>query len=223
MAPRLRLFYGGTFDPVHAGHLGIARAARDACDADLWFVPAADPPHKRARADGAQRSAMLELAIAARRRLHVDRREFARAGASYTVDTLRELRAEAGPDAPLAWLVGGDSLRQLDSWHQWRALFGLAHLLVAERPDAAGGRVPLVDAAPAVAAEVAPRLCAPAELHAAAAGRVAILPLPVPFPQSSTAIRAAIAAGDPGWRAQLPEAVAAYIDRHRLYARVDGA
>src|SRR5688572_722316 len=96
----LVLCYGGTFDPVHTGHLAIARAVRDALHADVHLLPAADPPHKGAtHADAAQRARMLELAVGDRhtddgRGLVVDRRELQRAGPSYTIDTLHELRAE---------------------------------------------------------------------------------------------------------------------------------
>ena len=93
----LRLYYGGTFDPVHEGHLAIARAARDELGVDVRFVPAADPPHRALTgADAEQRGRMLDLAVAGEHGLRVDRRELLRAGVdpsrpSYTVDTLREL------------------------------------------------------------------------------------------------------------------------------------
>lgn len=233
----LHLFYGGTFDPVHCGHVGIACAARDLFDAEVALVPAADPPHKRANADAAQRATMLELAIAARPGLRVDRRELAREGASYTVDTLRGIRRELGDAVPVAWLIGGDSLRQLASWHDWRQLFALAHLVVVERPHAAGGTAPLAEVAPEVEAEVAPRRRAAADLSGAPAGFVATLPLDRAWPQSSSAIRSAIAAaaaaadgcddagaGDAGgWRDQVPAAVAAFITRQRLYGCAAGA
>ena len=123
-AIRLRVCYGGTFDPVHNGHVAVACAARDALDADVFLLPAHDPPHKGpTRADAMQRAAMLQLALADEPRLHVDARELRRSGPSYTVDTLAELRAELGARAPIAWLVGADSLRQLHPWHRWRALF----------------------------------------------------------------------------------------------------
>jgi nicotinate-nucleotide adenylyltransferase len=154
----LRICYGGTFDPVHNGHLAVARAARDAAGADVYLLPAADPPHKGpTHADARQRACMLELAVAGEPGLRVDRRELQRPGPSYTVETLRELRAELGDARPIAWLVGGDSLGQLQSWHRWRDLFGLAHLLVAQRPGSPIAPAALARIAPAVAQEVAPR------------------------------------------------------------------
>ncbi len=130
----LAIWYGGTFDPVHNGHLAIARAAADTFGVPVTLVPAADPPHRTAPgADAAQRAHMLDLAVAGDRRLRVDRRELQRAGPSWTVDTLRELRAERGAAAPLALLVGADSFRSLPTWKHWRQLPELAHFIVAGR------------------------------------------------------------------------------------------
>lgn len=212
--PGLNVLYGGTFDPVHLGHLAVARHARDALDATVALMPARDPPHRGAtRADARQRAAMLDLAIQGEPRLRVDRRELHREGPSYTVDTLRALREEVGANAPWAILVGGDSLRTLDSWHQWRALFDLAHVVVAERA-AIDGRDALP---PAVAEEIRMRRSDdPRALHASAAGRILLLGQPL-WPQSATDIRHRIASGAP-WRDQVPPAVAGYITRHGLYA-----
>ena len=104
------------------------------------------------------RARMLDLAVAGEPGLKVDRRELRREGPSYTVDTLRELRAELGPHEPIVWMLGGDSLLQLDTWHRWQELFEYAHVLAVARPgshldadtDRRAGRR-------AVHAEVAPR------------------------------------------------------------------
>jgi nicotinate-nucleotide adenylyltransferase len=134
----LRILYGGTFDPVHDGHLGVARHARDALDAEVRLMPAADPPHKGpTHATAAQRAAMLHLAVAGESGLRVDLRELERHCPSYTVDTLRALRAEVGPSQPWAILVGADSFCSLDSWSRWRELFDLAHIVVAARAGSA--------------------------------------------------------------------------------------
>ena len=120
----LRIYYGGTFDPVHLGHLAIARAARDELQVAVRLLPAADPPHRAVPgATAEQRFAMLSLAIGDEPGLLLDHRELDRAvrfpgRPSYTVDTLRELRGELGPSRPLAWLVGADSLLGLPSWHE---------------------------------------------------------------------------------------------------------
>lgn len=213
----LRVCFGGTFDPVHAGHLAIARAARDVLHAQVWLVPAHDPPHKpETRADAAQRVAMLELALAGEAGLHLDRRELARPGPSYTVDTLAELRAELGEALPIAWLVGSDALLQLHTWHRWQDLFELAHVVAVQRPGAPIDAAMLRASAPAVLAELDQRWLPPSALHESASGGFALLPLALPRPESSTELRRRIRSGDP-WQDWVPPAVAAYIERHRLY------
>ena len=214
----LGLFYGGTFDPVHNGHLAVARAARDALGARVFLQPAADPPHKDAtHADAGQRARMLDLAVAGETGLKVDRRELRRQGPSYTVDTLRELRDEFGAAAPLAWLVGGDSLGELDTWHRWRELFSLAHVIAVQRPGAPIDAATLATRAPAVHAEIGPRWRALDALAAAPAGGFAVLPMQELRPESSTELRLRIAAGA-DWRGWVPPSVASFIDRHRLYS-----
>jgi nicotinate-nucleotide adenylyltransferase len=215
--------FGGTFDPVHNGHLAIARAARDALAADVHLLPAADPPHKGARgADAEQRAAMLALALDGERGLRLDRRELRRPGPSWTVDTLRELRAEHGIDAPIAWMIGGDSLAALDTWKEWRALFALAHLIAVERPGTRLDADGLARRAPAVQAEAAGRWRTLAALRAAPAGGLAVLPLSELRPEASTELRRRIRTGEP-WREWVPPAVAAYIVRHGLYRSRGGA
>lgn len=214
---KLLACYGGSFDPVHDGHLAVARAVRDALDAEVALFPAADPPHKsRTHADAGTRADLLELAVADERGLRVDRRELRRAGPSYTVDTLRELRGECGPGRPIAWIVGGDSLLQLDSWHQWRALFDSAHVLAVERPGARLDPAAIERQAPLVAAEIGPRRVDPATLQGSPAGGYAMLALPGLRPESSTEVRRRIAAGEP-WQAMVPAAVAAEIEGRGLY------
>lgn len=214
----LRVFYGGSFDPVHNGHLAVARAARDALDARVLLVPAGDPPHKSDTcASAEQRARMLDLAIEGEPGLAVDRRELLRAGPSYTVDTLTALRVELGEAAPIAWLVGADSLRQLHSWHRWKRLFDLAHMVIVERPDAALDAASLRRDAPEVLAEITPRLCSPAALAALPSGACCVLPMPELRPESSSQLRRRIEAGDPGWPEWVPPAVADYILEQGLY------
>lgn len=208
----LAVYYGGTFDPVHAGHLAVAIAARDALAVPVTFVPAADPPHRPAPgAEAEQRATMLELAIAGQPGLQVDRREFLRDAPSWTVVTLEGLRAEHGPDRPLAWLLGADAFRGLPSWHRWRELAGLAHLIVAVR----AGHVlhPLPEE---LAEHFSGRWTTGVDdLGTTPAGRVHRLEM-TPHPASSTRVRANLRdGGEPGdW---LPAAVADHIARHRLY------
>jgi len=214
----LVLCYGGTFDPVHNGHLAIAAAVRDALDAEVHLIPAADPPHKGpTHADAEQRAAMLQLAVDGERGLLVDRRELRREGPSYTVDTLRELRAELRPHVPLVWMIGSDSLFELDSWHLWRELFDFAHILAVGRPGARIDEATIAARAPAVHAEIAPRWRLPAQLHAMPAGGFAEFRLASERPESSTELRRRIREATPAWRDWVPPAVAAYIAAHGLY------
>ncbi|WP_241235967.1 nicotinate-nucleotide adenylyltransferase [Xanthomonas sp. BRIP62411] len=215
---RLHLYYGGTFDPIHLGHLAIACAARDELGARVHLVPAADPPHRPAPgATAAQRARMLELALADTPGLVLDTRELRRAGQggapSYTVDTLRELRAELGPTTPIAWLLGADAFVGLSSWHHWQALFELAHFVVAERPGA-----PLdLGQAPQLAQAVQGRWTASAsELGTAPAGRLWRLHQPLRG-ESASAVRARIAGGGSDWQALVPASVAAFIVHEGLY------
>lgn len=208
--------YGGTFDPVHLGHLAIAMAVRDALGVPVALVPAADPPHKdHTHAAAVHRRRMLELAIAGERGLRVDARELGREGPSYTVDTLRALRDECGPSRPLVWVIGADSLAQLPGWHRWRELFHFGHVLAVARPGHA------LDAAiPGDAGDASfllDRVREPRGLLEAPAGGLALLPVDPLRTESSTAVRERIAAGA-HWEALVPPPVAAYIDRHRLYA-----
>jgi nicotinate-nucleotide adenylyltransferase len=210
----LLLLYGGTFDPVHRGHLSIAGSARDALNVPVHLMPAADPPHRTPPgADAHQRARMLELAVAGERGLVVDRRELEREGRSYTIDTLSALRGSIGDRRPVALLLGADSFIGLPTWKGWRALFDLAHFVVAERPGS-----PL-DAGlpPGFADEIAARLTTDAaELRTRPAGRVLRLRQPL-VETSATHVRALIGSGG-DWQTLVPPPVAGYIIRHRLYA-----
>ena len=128
--------FGGTFDPVHYGHL---RTALEVCEAlaldELRFVPCSIPPHRaQPRVSAAQRLAMLELALEdSDPRLRLDDRELRRSGPSFMVDTLDSVRVEK-PGRPLCLIVGNDAFQGLPAWHRWRELFKLAHVIVMERP-----------------------------------------------------------------------------------------
>ncbi|RMH91164.1 nicotinate-nucleotide adenylyltransferase [Lysobacter pythonis] len=211
----LRIQYGGSFDPVHEGHLAVARAARDALAAGVWLMPAGDPPHKGPTAvDAARRREMLALAVAGEPGLAVDERELRREGPSYTIDTLIELRAGLGTDAPLAILVGADSFLALPGWRRWYELAGFAHLVIAERPGSGFDPAALP---PELAAFAAGRWAAAAgELARTPTGLLYRLALPL-RPESSSELRRRIAGHDPRWREWVPPAVADYIVRHRLY------
>ena len=209
----LAVFYGGTFDPVHCGHLHIARSARDHLQATIRMMPAADPPHRPPPgASSLHRAAMLDAAVTGETGLQVDRRELRRDSPSYSVDTLRGIRAQWGVDAPVALLIGADSLVGLPQWKDWRTLFDLAHFVVAARPGAApDGRLP----APLPAFLQERWTDSVADLLSSPAGRVLSLHNPL-HQGSATGVRTLIAAGKP-WRHLVPEPVADYIERHGLY------
>ena len=194
---------GGTFDPVHIGHLRVACEAAEALNAQVRLVPAQVPPHRPAPvASAAQRVRMLQLALAGQQRLMLDTRELERAGPSYTFDTLQSLRAEFGDSRPLILLLGADAFAGLPSWHRWRELFELAHIAVLTRPGHAAAR------SAELSAVSAPRRTERVQdLRERPAGGVfemAVTPLEI----SASAVRALLAAGrDPRWL--LPDALCA--------------
>lgn len=203
--------FGGAFDPVHFGHL---RTALEVCQSlglhELRLVPTGRPPHRDPpHAGAAQRLAMLELATADQPGLIVDPRELHREGPSYSVLTLRELRAAAGA-TPVCMVLGRDAFYGLDRWWRWEEVLDLCHLVVVER---AQGVAP-----PAMAALLEERRCGGAAQLAARPSGL-ILPLSVTrLDISATDIRAQVAAGRSP-RYLLPDAVYDYIRRHGLYSQ----
>ncbi len=181
--------FGGTFDPVHLGHLSVAWEAAELLDADVRLMPASVPPHRPAPiANAPQRAAMLRAALQEQSRLTLDTRELERSGPSYTIDTLTELRAEQG-DRPLVLLIGADAFVGLPTWHRWRELFDVAHIGLLSRPGVEATMPEELEA------EVAPRLVADAAvLHAWPAGKVIELAV-TPLEISATRIRELLAAG----------------------------
>ena len=134
---------GGTFDPIHCGHLVIAEEARVRLDlAEVRFIPAGQPPHKLAHAvsPAADRLAMIERAIAGNPAFTVSTLEIERTGPSYTVDTLSQVAEAEGSDCAVHFIVGGDALPDLLSWYAPDRLLELCTLVVVRRPD-----VPPVD------------------------------------------------------------------------------
>lgn len=130
--------FGGSFDPVHYGHLILAELCREACELDeVRLVPASVPPHKqdRGRASGEHRIEMLKLAIGGNPHLCVWDGEIARGGVSYTIETLREIRAKQ-PDDELFFLMGADSLFDLPNWREPTEICELATIVVVDRPGA---------------------------------------------------------------------------------------
>jgi len=132
---RLIGLLGGTFDPIHYGHLRIALDVQQALDlTEVRMIPCYLPPHREEpSASAQQRLAMLHLAVASETSLVVDEREFIRGGPSYTIDTLVSLRADYPSDA-LCLILGSDAFEGLHQWYQWQRILSLAHIVVAYRP-----------------------------------------------------------------------------------------
>ena len=210
--------FGGTFDPIHYGHLRLAQEILETAKlGEIRFVPSGTPPHRgRPGADPHHRVEMVKLAIAGNDRFSVDDRETRRAGAGYTFDTLTELRRELGTQRPIALLVGADAFLDLATWHRWRQLFDLAHIVVAYRPgypiDTWQARMP-----EPLAHEYAARyMQQPLAVHLAPAGGIAAVSM-TGLDISATFVRTAVHAGSSP-RYLLPDAVLDYIQTHRLYS-----
>lgn len=200
--------FGGTFDPVHNAHLQLAHAALAALPvAEIRLIPAARPPHREPpQASDRHRLAMLQAALQGEEKLRADDRELQRQGPSWTVDTLRSLRADYGAERSLILLLGSDALASLAGWREWQCLPELAHLVVFSRPG---------HALTAPAGLAVTRLHRAEQLLDAPAG--GLLPLVhAETPLSATAVRAALRAGKlpSDW---LPAEVLAYIETHSLY------
>lgn len=133
---------GGSFNPIHCGHMNLARAALESALADeVLFLPTGNPPHKRdGLADKSDRFAMVELALEGETRMKASREEVDRQGVIYTVDTLTRLH-EAMPDAALYYLIGADTLLQLHTWRQPEKVIRLCTFLLAMRPGESGQEV----------------------------------------------------------------------------------
>jgi nicotinate-nucleotide adenylyltransferase len=218
---------GGSFDPVHLGHVALAELfARLLRPDELRILPVGKPWQKASglQAGDNERIAMLELAFAHLQGVMIDRREILRTTPTYTVETLRELRAELGPDTSIVFLMGADQLGNLNSWRDWESLFDLANFGVAARP---GYRLDAQALPPPVAAALAARRAAPEQVRDSAAGRVCVAET-LAVDISATQVRAALHAGVENGtkhgagagidvRALVAPQVLDYIQQHNLY------
>jgi nicotinate-nucleotide adenylyltransferase len=206
---------GGTFDPIHFGHLRLAEEAREALGlARVRVIPAGRPPHRERPGTSAEdRLRMTAIALGDQAYFELDDAEVRADQPSYTVPTLERLRCELGAERPLVLLLGIDAFLGLASWHRWRDLFALAHIGVATRPgyvlDASA-----MDAG--LAAEFRTRRQAsPAALNTAPNGH--IVPFEItPLAISATDVRERLAQGRSA-RFLLPAEVLDYIQTHHLY------
>ena len=211
-SPRPLGLLGGAFDPVHIGHLRGAIAVREELQLErVDFIPAAQSPLKSgAELTAEHRLAMLQLAVRDVSGLDVDARELERPGPSYTVDTLKALRAEYGAARPLLWIVGSDILTTLSQWSRWRELLDHAHLVVMARPGAS-------DPEDEVKKWIASHQMEGNLAVTQPAGGVVLVRQPL-LDIASSQIRALIAEGR-DTRFLMPDAVMEYIERHTLFNR----
>ena len=194
--------FGGSFDPIHRGHIDPVRAARRALGLDrVIYLPTAKPPHKpgRALAPAFARYAMVELALLDEEGLDVSPHELTLDRPAYTIETLEHFRRES-PEAELYLLIGGDSFADLHHWVRWREIPEAARLVVLTRP---GWDLESVSLAPEVA-------------ELARTGRALLLQQP-PVDVSSTRLRELLAAGLPLPEGAVPNLVVRYVQKYDLY------
>jgi len=192
---RLALF-GGTFDPIHNGHLAMAREAAGRCALDrVWIIPANRPPHKASatHAPYKDRLRMVEIACAAEPGFEASRLEEGE-GRSYSIDTIEKVRATLKPEDELHFLIGADAFAEIETWHRWQDVVREVSFIVVSRPGKqyaipAGARVERIDG--------------------------------LALPASSSEIRRRLAAGD--WNVDVPAEVLAYIRSRGLYGTTASA
>ena len=217
MSPPIGIL-GGTFDPLHYGHLRLAQELVEGLAlSGARFIPAGLPPHRaQPFASPPQRLQMVRLGVAGNPLFSLDEREIYKPTPSYTVETLLDLRRELGAMQPLCLFMGADAFLGLTTWHRWRELFDLAHIVVAQRPGVAG----ITRAAATLPAELLDELNRrlvnePEALRDAPSGAILVHPVTA-LDISATQIRSDLAAGRSP-RYLLPDAVLDYIQTNGLY------
>lgn len=213
----LVLMFGGTFDPVHHGHLRSAVELTQALPVyKLHLIPCQQPVHRnQPQATTAQRLAMLQLALADEPKIYLDERELRRPSPSWSIDTLASLREDYGPDQPLALVIGWDAFCGLSSWSRYTQLLELGHLVVLTRPGQ-------MHPAPQIEADflAANLASSSAELTASSAGKILELKLPSALEISATYIRNLIASGLSA-RYLVPPQVLDFIFQQQLYQQAE--
>ncbi len=209
---------GGTFDPIHAGHLAMAREAQRQLDLEqVLLIPAGTPWQRNPEAPAKDRLAMARLAVGCGDTIKVDDREVRRNRPTYTLDTLQELRAEWGADRPLWLILGADAFLNLPTWYRWEELFQYAHIAVACRP---GYDFQLKEMAPALRERLSGGNLGTDPIMGSVPkfppnGTIALLDIPL-LDISSTGVRNALQHHQPVGDL-LPASVLDYIESHQLY------
>jgi len=208
---------GGTFNPIHYGHLRMAQELADDLHMDeIRFIPAANPPHKNAVSISAEhRAAMVALAIANNPHFMLDERELHRTGTSYTIDTLLSLRAELGNNASLTLFMGSDAFTQFNTWHRWQEVLQHCHIALVQRPHTIKNQP----------SNLLPKILEDflhthytencEDLHSSPAGYITMRQVTA-LDISSTAIREAFKQ-QASTRYLMPDSVIDYIKTHQLY------
>lgn len=217
MAQRVALL-GGSYDPVHHGHIALGAYFAQLLQVDqLRVIPAGLPWQKAMlKATPEQRAEMVAIAFRDQPfDVAIDMQEIERAAQglpTYTIETLRLVRAELGPHACIAFVMGADQLQRLDTWHEWQALFDYAHICVAARP---GFDIGAAGLPPAVAAAFSSRLGTPEQIRNTPHG-LTYLAKDFAVDISATEIRAALQRGEQA-NSLIPPLVLDYIEQHNLY------
>jgi nicotinate-nucleotide adenylyltransferase len=209
---------GGTFNPIHFGHLRMAQELAEALTLnEVRFIPSANPPHKTMTLVSANdRAAMVQLAIADNPSFKFDGRELKRTGASYTIDTLQSLRTELGGYASLTLIMGSDAFTKFNTWHRWQEIIDLCHITLVQRPDSKNNEALPKELETFLHNHYTER---PEDLHESSAGFVtmqAITPLEI----SSTEIRQTLH-NNSSARYLMPDSVLNYIHERQLYNRAN--
>lgn len=206
---------GGTFNPIHFGHLRMAQELAEKLNLEqVRFIPAANPPHKDAPAiSPQQRAEMVQLAIADNSSFVLDDRELHRSGASYTIDTLQSLRNELGTTTSITLLMGSDAFTKFDTWHRWQEIIHFCHIALVQRPKLHGHDGVLSKTLETFLHNHYSEN--PDDMHALPAGIITMRQVTA-LDISSTAIRQAIKSND-SVRYLMPGNVIDYIKSNQLY------